>query len=52
MCLKYNVKDAVKYTIFKKEAHSELYQTSKMELSWKCLIWYYENTLEPEYALW
>ena len=30
--MKYNVKDAVKYSIFMSEAHSELYQTSKMEL--------------------
>ena len=30
--------------------HSELYQTSKMELLWKCLIWYYEYTLESVYA--
>ena len=35
-----------------KEAHSELYQLFKMELLWKCLIWYYEYTLESEYTLW
>ena len=51
ICLKYNVKDTVKYSIFKREAHSELYQTSKIDLLWKCLIWYYEYTLESEYAL-
>ena len=37
-----NVKDTVKYSIFKREAHSELYQTTKMEFLQKCLIWYYD----------
>ena len=23
-----------------------------MELLWKCLMWYYEYTMESEYALW
>ena len=41
----------VKYSIFKREAHSELYQKSKKELLQKCLVWYYEYTLESEYAL-
>ena len=50
--LKYNVKDTVKYSIFKREAHSELYQMSKMELLWKYLIWYYEYALKSECALW
>ena len=27
-----NVKDTAKYSIFKRETHAELYQTSKMEL--------------------
>ena len=27
-------------SIYKREAHPELYQTSKMEVLWKCLIQY------------
>ena len=26
--------------------------TLEVELLWKCLIWYYEHTVESEYALW
>ena len=57
ICLEYNVKDARKLlykldTIYKREPHAELYQTSRMELLWKYLIWYCENALESEYALW
>ena len=57
ICLKYNLKDTVKLlqkldSIYKRQVHLELYQTCKTELLWKCLIWYYEYTLEPEYALW
>ena len=38
--------------IYKREAHLvELYQSSKTELLWKCLIWCFEYTLESEYAL-
>ena len=55
--MKYNLKDTVKLpckldNIYKREAHSEQYQTSKMELLWKYLIWYYEYTLVSEYVLW
>ena len=55
--LKYNVEDTVKLlqkldTIWKRGTHSELHQTSMTELLWKCLIWYYEYTVESEYALW
>ena len=49
-------KDTVKLlykldSIYKREAHSGLYQTSEMELMRKCLIWYYEYTLGSEYSL-
>ena len=50
-CLKYNAKRYRKITLgvrlhlYKRGAHSELYQTSKMELWMKCLIWYYEYVL-------
>ena len=41
--LKYNIKDTVKLfykldSIYKTQAHSELYQTSKRELLWKYLV--------------
>ena len=55
-CLKYNTKRYRKVTVevrqhlYKREAHSELYQTSKMELLRKCLIWYYEYAFEYEYG--
>ena len=32
----------VKYSIFKREVYVELYEMSKMDLLWKCLLWYYE----------
>ena len=49
--LKYNVKnkDSLKLlymldSIYKRETHSELYQTSKMEFLWKCSIfWIYHG---------
>ena len=44
ICLKYNVKNTVKYSIFKRKAYSELYQTTKMELLWKMfnmVLWIY-----------
>ena len=56
ICLKFIVKDTVKFlkklnSIYKRQTHSELYQTSKMEPLKKCLIWYYQYILKYEYDL-
>ena len=32
-----------------RQAHSELYHTSKMEILRKCLIWYYQYILKSKY---
>ena len=46
--LKYNVKDPSRYS---RRDGFRTVSTSKIEVLWKCLIWYYRYTIESEYAL-
>ena len=41
ICLKYNVKDAVKSSIFKREVHSELYQDGGFVKMFNMVLWIY-----------